>query len=74
MAKWKFDQFGLLAAVERRRAHEGISKRELAKKLDLSQTSLSEMSTKLRAPGLPTLLTLLEWLGDDIWDYAERVE
>lgn len=72
MDRLKFDRLAFLAAIERRRVEAGISKRQLAREAGVAPATIIEMGTRLRAPSVDLIITLLAWLGDDIRAYAER--
>jgi len=50
-------------AVDRRRADEGLSWRELARRMELSASTLSRLA-RGRTPDLDTFLRLVAWLGE----------
>jgi transcriptional regulator with XRE-family HTH domain len=56
-----FDLRGFFRAVEGRRVAEGLSWRELGRRLDLSPSTFSRMS-RGRRPDVDTFLRLLAWL------------
>lgn len=50
-------------AVDRRRVDEGLSWRELARRMELSASTLSRLA-RGRTPDLDTFLRLIAWLGE----------
>lgn len=59
----QFDADRFLRAIERRRAAQGLSWRELSRQLDLSASTLSRL-TRGRKPDLDTFVRLLAWLDE----------
>lgn len=62
MAEAKVDPGVLYAAVDRKRQSQGLSWRDLARKLQLSPSTFTRMAQG-RRPDVDTFATLLRWLN-----------